>query len=86
MAKYKLDVKNDIDVDGYGEDVTYVLNLQYGFRFSDEIVHVRGYDSMQELKESIKNDVVTCDCQDCKQGLQKIRDNRLLGIMSFYAD
>jgi hypothetical protein len=86
MAKYKLDVKNDVDVDGYGEDATYLLNLQYGFRFSDDIVHVRGFDTMKELKESIKNDVIPCDCADCKRGLQKIRDNRLLGIMSYYAD
>jgi len=69
--KYKLDVKNDIDVDGSGEDITYLLNLQYGFRFSDDIVHVRGYGSMKELRESIKNEVIPCDCPDCQRGLQK---------------
>jgi hypothetical protein len=83
MAKYKLDVENDVDDDG-GEG--FVLNLRYGFRFSDDIVHVRGYDTMKELRESVKNDVIPCDCEDCKRGLQKIRDNRLLGILSFYAD
>ena len=87
MAKYKLDVKNDVDVDGWSEDeMSYILNLPYGFRFSDDIVHVRGYDSMEELKTSAKNDVIPCDCEECKRGLQKIRDNRLLGILSFYAD
>jgi hypothetical protein len=60
--KYKLDVKKDVDVDNGG---TYMLWLPYGFRFSDEIVHVRGYDSMAELRVSAKRDVVPCDCADC---------------------
>ena len=64
--KYKLDVKNHVDVDGWHEDeITYVLNLPYGFRFSDEIVHVRGYDTMAELRASVKIDVVPCDCPSC---------------------
>ena len=71
MSKYKLDVKRDVDVDGYGDDVAYILNLPHGFRFYSEIVHVRGYDSMAELKVSAKNDVIPCDCQDCLLGLQK---------------
>jgi len=66
MKKYKLDVANDVDVDGYGDDVAYILNLPHGFRFSSEIVHVRGYDTMKELRASIKTDVVTCDCSDCR--------------------
>jgi hypothetical protein len=77
MSKYKLDVKNDVDDDG-GEG--FVLNLRYGFRFSDDIVHVRGYDTMQELKESVKNDVVPCDCQSCKEGLMKQRIAKRLGV------
>jgi hypothetical protein len=77
MSKYKLDVANDVDDDG-GEG--FVLNLRYGFRFSDDIVHVRGYDTMQELRESVKNDVIPCDCQDCKRGLQKQRIAKRLGI------
>ena len=77
MAKYKLDVQSDVDDDG-GEG--FVLNLRYGFRFSDDIVHVRGYDTMKELKESVKNDVIPCDCLDCKRGLQKIRIAKRLGM------
>jgi len=71
MMKYKLDVSNDVDVDGYGDDVAYMLNLPYGFRFSDEIVHVRGYDTMAELRASVKTDVIPCDCPDCLKGLAK---------------
>jgi len=88
MAKYKLDVKNDVDVctSRFSDDTDYLLHLPYGFRFSDEVVHIRGFDSMKEVKEAAKKDVVPCDCENCKQGLQKIRDNRLLGILSNYAD
>jgi len=75
--KYKLDVANDVDDDG-GEG--FVLNLRWGFRFSDDVVHVRGYDTMQELRESVKNDVIPCDCLDCKQGLQRLRIAKRLGL------
>jgi hypothetical protein len=63
--KYKLDVKNDVDVDGYGDEVSYILNLPYGFRFYDDLVHVRGYDTMKELRQSAKDDVIPCNCKDC---------------------
>jgi 23S rRNA G2445 N2-methylase RlmL len=46
MKRYKLDVKRDVDADEDG----YILNLPYGFRFDDDIVHVRGYDTMKELR------------------------------------
>ena len=75
--KYKLDVANDVDDDG-GEG--FVLNLRWGFRFSDDVVHVRGYDTMKELRESVKNDVIPCDCPDCKRGLQRIRIAKRLGL------
>lgn len=65
MKRYKLDVKRDVDVD---QDV-YILNLPYGFRFSDDIVHVRGYDSMKELRQSVKDDVIPCDCAECTQAI-----------------
>ena len=65
MKRYKLDVKRDVDVD---QDA-YILNLPYGFRFSDDIVHVRGYDSMKELRQSVKNDVIPCDCNECQTNL-----------------
>jgi len=66
MKKYKLDVKNHVDVDGWtDDDRSYILNLPYGFRFSDEITHVRGYDTMAELRASVKIDVIPCDCESC---------------------
>ena len=73
MTKYKLNVKRDVDVcsSRFSDLTDYMLNLPYGFRFDDEVVHVRGYDSMAELKASAKNDVVPCDCPDCLRGLQK---------------
>jgi len=63
--KYKLNTARDVDVDGYGDDVAYILNLPYGFRFYDDLVHVRGYDTMQDLRVSAKKDVIACDCKEC---------------------
>lgn len=60
--KYKLNVARDVDPDG---DEGFILNLPYGFRFYDDIVHTRGYDKMSEVRYSAKNDVVPCDCNDC---------------------
>jgi hypothetical protein len=73
--KYKLNIKNDVDVcsSRFSDLTDYILNLPYGFRFSDEVVHIRGYDSMAELKASAKVDVVPCDCPDCMRGLEKQR-------------
>jgi hypothetical protein len=61
MKKYKLNVR-DIDQD---EDV-FILNLPRGYRFDDEVVHVRGFDSMKELMLASQRDVEPCDCKDCK--------------------
>lgn len=63
---YKLDVERDVDPDGSGG---YILNLLSGFRFYDEIVHVRGYDTMKELRYAFKNDVIECDCKQCQTEL-----------------
>jgi hypothetical protein len=64
--KYKLNVAVDVDVAGeWMDQPDYILNLPYGFRFADDLVHVRGYDSMKELKASAKSDVIPCDCADC---------------------
>jgi hypothetical protein len=66
--KYKLDVARDVDTD---EPDVFILNLPRGWRF-DEVsspndrTHVRGYDSMRELKNDIKHSVVQCDCSGCK--------------------
>jgi hypothetical protein len=67
--KYKLDVACDVDTD---EPDVYILNLPKGWRF-DEVSspedrsHVRGYDTMRELRNDIKHSVIPCDCLHCKQ-------------------
>jgi len=64
--KYKLNIARDVDVDGHHPDeISYILNLPNGFRFYDEIVHTRGYDTMLELRQSAKSDIVKCDCINC---------------------
>jgi hypothetical protein len=60
--KYKLDINRDVDPDG---DVGFILNLPRGFRFYDEIVHVRGYDTLAEVRTASKQDVIPCDCKEC---------------------
>ena len=60
---YKLNIARDVDPDG---DTGFILNLPNGFRFYDDLVHTRGYDTLKELKESAKNDVIPCSCKDCK--------------------
>jgi len=65
--KYKLDVTRDVDVDGYGDEVSYILNLPNGFRFYDDMVHIRGYDTMTELRLSAKSDIISCNCASCTQ-------------------
>jgi 23S rRNA G2445 N2-methylase RlmL len=61
--KYKLNVARDVDTDEPG---SYILNLPYGFRFYDDLVHVRGYDTMRELREAVRDDVIPCDCPECE--------------------
>lgn len=63
-AKYKLNVERDVDRD---EPEGPILNLPRGFRFSDDLVHVRGYDNMRELRAAIKTDVIPCTCADCSR-------------------
>lgn len=60
--KYKLNFTRDVDTDEPGN---YILNLPPGFRFDDDLVHVRGFDSMKELRAAIKTDVIPCDCSGC---------------------
>ena len=62
--KYKLNVSRDVDMD---EPEVFILNLPAGFRFDDEIVHTRGYDSMAELRVDVKFSVIPCDCTECKR-------------------
>ncbi|CAB4160973.1 hypothetical protein UFOVP773_25 [uncultured Caudovirales phage] len=61
--KYKLDVARDVDPDG---DYGFVLNLDWGWRFSNEVVHTRGYDTMAEVRKAARQDVIPCDCDSCK--------------------
>ena len=63
--KYKLNIKRDVDHEQGTFSDDYILTLPYGWRFEDDLVHVRGYDSMEELQESAKTDVIVCDCHDC---------------------
>jgi hypothetical protein len=66
--KYKLNAARDIDYDEAG---VYILNLPDGWRFDEcsspnDRSHVRGYDSMKELRTDIKHSVIPCDCTSCK--------------------
>ena len=64
--KYKLNVIRDVDIDSdYSGVHGYILNLPSGFRMYDELCHVRGFDTMQELRDFVKWGVVPCDCQSC---------------------
>jgi hypothetical protein len=65
---YKLNAARDIDRDEPG---VYILNLPKGWRFDeasmpDNRSHIRGYDSMKELRKDIKQNVISCDCHQCK--------------------
>lgn len=73
--KYKLDVKRDVDLDGQEDDPDcgYILNLVFGWRFSDDPTpsHVKGFDSMGELRDDAKNNVSKCNCKECLDGIAK---------------
>jgi hypothetical protein len=66
--KYKLDINRDVDSDGDA----YMLWLPFGYRFSDDLVHTRGFDTMQEVRDAAKNDVISCDCDDCKKSIKEL--------------
>lgn len=65
MPKYKLNKSRDVDTDG---DEGYILNLPNGYRFDDEVVHTRGFDTMKELRAAIKTNVIPCNCKGCATG------------------
>jgi hypothetical protein len=73
--KYKLNSARDIDRD---EPDVFILNLPAGFRFDEgnspnDRSHVRGYDTMKELRAELKAGfVVECDCPSC---LLKLKEN-----------
>lgn len=64
--KYKLNVQRDVDTD---EPDVFILNLPYGFRFEDSHEdnpeHVRGFDTMAEVREEAKTNVIPCRCKEC---------------------
>ena len=62
--KYKLDVQRDVDVDEGGG---LMLWLPVGFRFYDDLVHVRGFDTLKEVRKAAREDVIVCDCAECRQ-------------------
>jgi len=65
--KYKLNVARDVDTDEPG---VFILNLPGGWKFNHDptdLCHTYAYDSMQELREDIKNSVEPCDCAECKR-------------------
>ena len=68
VKKYKLDVERDVDPDG---DDGFMLCLPYGWRFYDDLVHVRGYDTMKELREDVRSGwiIIPCDCDECTQAI-----------------
>jgi 23S rRNA G2445 N2-methylase RlmL len=70
--KYKLNIARDVDVDGHPEDGegygSYILNLPYGFCFDDDASHVKGFDTMADVRKSVKLEVRKCICTECKQG------------------
>ena len=63
--KYKLNVKRDVDITPSYDGNEYFLWLPFGYRFSDDLVHCRGYDTLKDLKLSAKNDVIDCNCAEC---------------------
>ncbi len=73
---YRLNVSRDVDLDGgsFGTCVSYILNLPDGFRFDDDLVHVRGFDSMKELRHAARSDVIACSCRDCVAGLARVSE------------
>lgn len=74
--KYKLNVKRDVDIDGdYLGIKGYILNLPAGFKLYDEDCHVRGFDTMKELKEFVKWGVEPCNCKECLTMLENEKLN-----------
>ena len=59
--RYKINPAKDIDKTEDG----FMLYLPYGFRFYDDLVHCRGFDTITELKAAARSDVILCDCEEC---------------------
>lgn len=68
MKKYELNPAQEVyvDVDYYGSGQRkYILSLPYGYKIRGENIHVKGYDTMDELKKEAINNVAPCDCGEC---------------------
>lgn len=65
--KYQLDVKRDVDPNEDG----FFLYLTPGWRFDDDVVHCRNFDTMPDLRRAVKKDVIECDCTECQELLKK---------------
>ena len=61
MKKYKLDVTRDVDIHPDG----YLFCLPFGYRFYDDLVHTRSFDTLADLRAAAKTDVVPCICREC---------------------
>ena len=59
---YSLNLERDV----YFDDTVAVLVLPKGYRFSDELIHVRVYPTVNDLIASSKFDVIECGCQGCE--------------------
>mgnify|MGYP003655478101 CR=1 FL=1 len=60
--KFKLDLSRDVSI---GDD-SCVLVLPLGWRFDDELIHVRTFDSLKSLLTAARVNVIPCDCYPCK--------------------
>ena len=65
---YELNIPRDVDTDEPG---VFLLNLPKGWRFDEHSApnnrsHIRGYDSLGDLRADIKHSVIPCDCSGCK--------------------
>lgn len=67
-ARYRLNTARDVDTDEPG---AFILNLPYGFRFDDSPEenpeHVRGFDTMREVREAARGWVTPCRCRECRE-------------------
>ena len=59
---YSLNLERDV----YFDDTAAVLILPKGYRFADELIHVRVYPTMNDLIKSAESDVIECGCQGCE--------------------
>ena len=44
-----------------------IVTLNYGYRFAADDGHVRGFDTIKEAKQAVR-EAVHCDCEECREG------------------